>query len=101
VSRVERHPHSAQLFMPLTGGRYLVAVCKSDACGAPVPSTFAAFIARRTQGIAYRPGVWHMPIAALDENADFLMFMWESAGAEDCETRALERAVQVVNDKAF
>lgn len=95
VTVLERHPLSAQLFLPLRAARYLVVVCEAGANGMPDMATARAFIATSGYGIQYRAGTWHAPLIALDQPADFLMQMWESGTALDCEEHALEQQVCV------
>lgn len=86
VQRVERHPHAAQVFLPLDTGTYLVVVMPALADGGPDPSGACAWIMPPTLGIAYRPGVWHAGIVALDREASFSVLMWR--GAEDDDVMA-------------
>jgi ureidoglycolate lyase len=81
LDRVERHPHAAQLFLPLVASRYLVTVMPSDAEGRPQPALARAFVLPRELGVAYHPGIWHAGITALDDEASFSVLMWR--GAED------------------
>jgi ureidoglycolate lyase len=95
VTLLERHPHSSQLFLALTGGAWLVCVAPSDPAGAPVTSALRAFHATRGQGIHLARGVWHHPIVALDEPAELAMLVWEDGGAGDAEERRLDAPVQI------
>jgi ureidoglycolate lyase len=86
VPRLERHPLSSQLFVPMTASRYLVVTVPSDINGDPVPAEAAAFVATGSQAINYQPGVWHCPLVALDQPADFAMSMGKAADpAADCQ----------------
>ena len=86
VPRLERHPLSSQLFVPMTASRYLVVTVPSDINGDPVPAEAAAFVATGFQAINYQPGVWHCPLVALDQPADFAMSMGKAADpAADCQ----------------
>ena len=62
---IERHPHSAQLFSPLSCSEFLVAVSPSDENGTPDLDALVAFVARSGHGIVYRRNVWHHPMVAL------------------------------------
>lgn len=81
LDRVERHPHAAQLFLPVGVSRYLVTVMPSDAKGAPDPRGALAFLIPGTMGVVYHPGAWHAGIAVLDREASFAVVM--SRGAPD------------------
>lgn len=83
VRRLERHPHAAQVFLPLKGSRYLVVVAPTAAGGAPDPAGVRAFVVPATLGVAYRPGVWHAGITALDGPASFAVMMWRGAAVDD------------------
>ncbi len=86
IPRLERHPLSSQLFVPMTASRYLVVTVPSDIKGDPVPAEAAAFVATGSQAINYQPGVWHCPLVALDHAADFAMAMGKALDpAVDCQ----------------
>jgi ureidoglycolate lyase len=82
LALLEKHPRSTQMFVPMNAKRYLIVVALGDE--APDLSTARAFIASGTQGITYRPGVWHHPMIALDSSIDFVCLVWEENTAEDC-----------------
>jgi len=83
VTTMERHPLSAQTFIPLNGRPYLVVVCGAAADGAPDPSTLRAFEAAPDQGVTYAMGVWHHGLAALDAPARFVVCMSFSGQDDD------------------
>lgn len=83
IARVERHPHAAQMFLPLLGSRYLVVVMPSRPDGAPDATAARAFVLPATLGVAYRPGVWHSGITGLDRDASFAVLMWRGAQDDD------------------
>jgi ureidoglycolate lyase len=82
LDRVERHPHAAQVFVPLDTGSYLVTVMPSRPDGAPDHAAARAFVVPPTLGVIYRPGAWHSGIVALDRPATFVVLMWRG-GADD------------------
>ena len=82
VDQVERHPHAAQVFLPMGVSRYLVTVMPSDEAGAPDPGRALAVVVPGTLGVVYHPGTWHAGIAALDAEASFAVLMWRG-GADD------------------
>ncbi len=88
VKLLERHPRSTQLFVPMNAQRYLVIVALGGE--APDLATLRAFIATGAQGVSYRAGVWHHPMIALDEAIDFVCFVHEDGGPEDCVVHPLE-----------
>lgn len=83
VERVERHPHAAQVFLPLSTSGYVVTVMAADAAGAPDPASALAFLLPPTIGVVYRAGVWHAGMTALDVEASFAVVMWRGAADDD------------------
>ncbi len=96
VAVLERHPHSSQAFVALSAGRFLVVVAQCDTIGGPNLDRTCAFIGGAGQGINYRRGVWHSPIAAIGAEADFLMFMWERGTPDDCVVHRLSVPLHIV-----
>jgi len=85
IHTLERHPHSAQSFVPVHGTRYLAAVCPSAADGTPDVNGLTAFIAKGTQAVNYNPNVWHVPHRVLAGPGMFIMLRWDCGNAEDTE----------------
>jgi ureidoglycolate lyase len=104
VALLERHARSTQLFVPMIVRRFLVVVARPDASGTrPDLATLAAFVAGPGQGISYRPGIWHHPMIALDDVADFACFVHEDGTADDCEIvryEENERATIVIDARS-
>lgn len=96
VDVVERHPFSEQLFVPMTARSYLVLVVPEAADGSPAWDEARALEARPDQGVVYRAGVWHRPLAALGAPADFHMCMWETGAGDDTEVRTSPPGLVVV-----
>jgi len=92
---IERHRHSSQMFAPLDGGRYLVAVWPSDAQGRPLLDQGQAFIARGDQAVNYNKDVWHHGFVALDEAGAFLMLRWEDGTTGDEEFLPLNDPIRI------
>ena len=82
VALLEKHPLSTQVFIPMNARRYLVLVALGG--DSPDLSTAMAFLASATQGVSYRPGVWHHPMIALDAPIDFTCLVWEDGTDGDC-----------------
>jgi len=93
IPQVEQHPHAAQVFVPLDGGPYLVVVMPSRPDGQPDTAAARAWIVPPTLGIAYRPGVWHASIIALEREACFSVMMWRGAPDDDVVTPVTPVAV--------
>ncbi|MFI5361484.1 MAG: ureidoglycolate lyase [Elusimicrobiota bacterium] len=93
IKLLEKHPLSTQTFIPMQAERYLVVVALGK--GEPDLSTLKAFLAAKSQGVTYRPGVWHHPLIAMDRPADFACLIWEDGTAGDCEVSKLDGPVVV------
>ena len=83
VGVVERHPHAAQVFVPLAVSRYLVTVMPARPDGAPDPSAAASLVLPGTQGVIYHAGTWHVGATVLDGPGHFAVFMWRGAEEDD------------------
>lgn len=80
----ERHPLSSQTFVALSVERFLIVVAPEGRDGLPDLERAEAFVGHRGEGVNYARNLWHAPIAAIGEDGDFLMFMWERGSSEDC-----------------
>ena len=94
VALLEKHPASTQVFVPMNARRYLALVALGG--DAPDLATLAAFVAAGTQGVSYRPGVWHHPMIALEGETDFACFVWEDGSADDCAVVTFPEGRRVV-----
>lgn len=83
LAQVEKHPHTAQIFLPLDVSRYLVTVMPADAEGRPNPARALSMVLPGTLGVVYRPGVWHAPITVLDRDGHFAVMMQRGAPDDD------------------
>ncbi len=93
IKLLEKHPLSTQAFIPMQADRFLVVVCLGT--DKPDLSTLRAFLATKSQGITYRPGVWHHPLIAMDQQTDFVCLIWEDGTSGDCEVVKLDQNVVV------
>jgi len=73
---LERHQFSSQSFVPLEVGRWIVVVAPHEPRGGPDVGCVQAFMALPTQGVTYRPNVWHGALTVLDKPARLCVFMW-------------------------
>ncbi|WP_423820978.1 ureidoglycolate lyase [Salinisphaera sp. SPP-AMP-43] len=90
---MERHPLGSQIFMPISGYRYVVIV--ADGTPPPTAERLRAFWARPDQGVNYRKGVWHHPIIALDAVSQFLTVERDGPGDNLNETEIVDGSVQL------
>ena len=82
VALLEKHPRSTQIFVPMNGSRYLAVVAQGG--DRPDLDTLSAFVVGANQGISYRPGIWHHPMLALDQDTDFVALIHEDGTSDDC-----------------
>ena len=99
IRRVERHPHAAQLFLPMGVSRYLVTVMPAKEDGSPKPGEARSFVVPGTMGVAYRTGTWHTGISALDVEGSFAVMMWR--GTEDDDVFADIPSLHVTGNGDF
>lgn len=83
VTMMERHPYTAQTFLPLRGGRYLAVVAASDQQGLPDLATARAFLACGHQGVTYHRDVWHCGMTVLDAPSEFAVLMHKTGRDDD------------------
>lgn len=88
IRRLERHPCSTQLFVPMMASRYLVVVASGG--DEPDFSTLAAFLVGGDQAITYAAGTWHHPMIALDRETDFVNVVGSAGDAADCDERSFD-----------
>jgi ureidoglycolate lyase len=85
IVQLERHPHSAQTFVPMLGSRFLALVAPPTAGPVPDLAALRAFLAAPGQGISYRPGTWHHGMMVLDAPAVFAVMMAMTGREDDTE----------------
>jgi ureidoglycolate lyase len=99
VTAMERHPHSAQFFSPLSCHAYLVAVCPSHGDGSPNLDALSAFVAHGAQGVVYARNVWHHAMVVLKAPALFAVSMAKGCDDDDVWV-AIDRHVTITSTAA-
>lgn len=89
VAQAERHPHSSQMFIPMSVDRYMVVVWP----GQPDSGDARAFLAGPEDVVIYNPGVWHAAILTLGREGLFASAMWRTRGGTDAEFLRLARPI--------
>jgi ureidoglycolate lyase len=81
ISRVEMHPHAAQVFLPVDVDSYVVTVMPGG--DRPDPTGAVSVVLPGTVGIVYRPGAWHSGMTVLGRTGHFAVLMWRGAATDD------------------
>jgi ureidoglycolate lyase len=89
ISALERHEFSSQTFVPIDIGRWLVVVAPHSPSGGPAVDRVEAFLPTVTQGVSYRPNVWHGGLNVFDRVARLTVFMWLDGTPADEEVVAV------------
>jgi ureidoglycolate lyase len=90
IDTLERHPHSAQIFIPLDVERYIIVVAPD-----PDLTRAQAFLAPGNVGIVYKQGVWHAGATVLDRPGSFTVLMWRNDTPDDEEFISLPHPIQI------
>ena len=85
VNVLERHEFSSQSFMPAEVAVWMIVVAPHDAQGKPDMERVQAFLANDSQGITYKPNVWHHGLTVFDAPGKFNIFMWRDNTSGDEE----------------
>jgi ureidoglycolate lyase len=89
VKAMERHEFSSQSFVPIDLARWLIIVAPHAQHGGPATDRIEAFMASPTQGVSYRPNVWHGALTVFDRVARLTVFMWLDGTPADEEIVAV------------
>ena len=81
--------------MPMIVSRFMIIAAPNLRDGSPDTEQLQAFLCLSGQGINYNAGVWHHPIIALDQPAEFAMLAWEDGTPLDCEEFPLKLPIQI------
>ncbi|MDE5444426.1 ureidoglycolate hydrolase [Bradyrhizobium sp. CSA207] len=96
ATMLERHPYSAQTFVPLGSARYLAVVCSAAPDGDPDLTMLRGFIASPDQVVTYARNVWHHPMTVLDAPMEFAVAMGVTGLHDDDVFFGLDVAVTIV-----
>jgi ureidoglycolate lyase len=99
ITTLERHPFTAQTFVPLDAGRYLVIVCTTKPDGQPDLAKLRGFVAESNQVVTYARNVWHHPSAVLDHAIEFAVAMRTTGRDDDDVFIDIDADVTVVMPK--
>ena len=95
VSQLERHPRTAQIFIPLDVSRYLVLVVPPGTGGEPDPARALAMIVPGDRGIVFAVGAWHAGAAVLDRTGSFCVLHYRDDTPADDEFLTLDKPINV------
>jgi ureidoglycolate lyase len=85
VTKLERHQYSSQSFIPLGGGAKLLVVCPHIEGVGPDLSALRAFVTLPSEGITYRPNIWHHSLTILGQPGFQAVMMWKDGTNGDEE----------------
>ena len=94
LTRMERHPHSSQAFLPLAVEGYVVVVAP-DRDGRPDEAAIRAFRVPGQAGLNYRAGAWHAHMMTWSVAGTFAMLVYEDGTDADCVFAAIAPVVLV------
>ncbi len=95
ITHLERHPYSAQTFLPTRPFLHLVVVCLALPDGKPDRASLRVFVAGPGQGVCYRRNVWHHGLTVLDDVADFIVIMNLTGKGDDDVFLDLDEPVEI------
>jgi ureidoglycolate lyase len=96
VTALERHPYSAQSFIPLDPGQYLVIVCEADTDGRPALTSMRAFLAGAHQSVTFARNVWHHSSTVLHSKMEFAVALGMTGRGDDDVFLTLDAEVTIV-----
>uniref|UniRef100_UPI003342040E ureidoglycolate lyase n=1 Tax=Paracoccus sp. TaxID=267 RepID=UPI003342040E len=82
INIAERHEHSSQMFVPMSGQHYLVIVWDDHPAQ---DGKVRAFVGAPDDVVIYKPGIWHHGIISLNRPGVFASTMWRTRGGTDVE----------------
>jgi ureidoglycolate lyase len=85
VDALERHPRTAQTFLPLEVARFLVVVAPAAPEGGPDTERAVAFLGSTGRALTYARGVWHRAMTVLDRPALMAILMGRDGTPADDE----------------
>jgi ureidoglycolate lyase len=95
IAMVERHPYSAQFFLPLAHGAVTLVVLPAAADGGPDTTNARAFLAPAGIAFGYHPGTWHAGVAAAGGPASIASLLSRAGTPDDVEERTLATPLTV------
>jgi ureidoglycolate lyase len=97
LTTLERHPFSAQTFVPLGATNYLATVCAAAPDGGPDLTTLRCFIAGPHQSVTFARNVWHAPMTVLDSMMEFAVAICLTGRGDDDVFLSLEADVRIAS----
>ena len=95
IQVMERHPYSAQVFLPLDVAQYVVVVAPTAGDGSPDLLAARALLAPGNVGVVYAPAVWHAPATVLERQGSFAVLMCRNDTADDEQFTTLASPIQL------
>jgi ureidoglycolate lyase len=95
ITTMERHPYSAQTFIPLGTSQYLAIVCSAGPDHLPDIATLRCFIAEPHQSVTFARNTWHHPMTVLGQAMEFVVAMGTTGRQDDDVFMAVDTEVYV------
>lgn len=101
VHMLEKHPFFSQTFMPRSKEPFLVIVALGE--DKPDLSTLKVFKTDGDQGVFYKRGIWHFPLASLKDQEQFIVIDRTDMGnteskLEECIEIVVDENIEIVKD---
>jgi ureidoglycolate lyase len=92
--KMERHFYTSQIFIPLGGGKSIVAVAPvSDKY--PNPNEVKVFLMENNQGVSFYRKVWHHSLFPLNNDQEYILIMRGGDFPPDVESINFPNDVQI------
>ena len=97
ISKLEKHPFSPQVFVPMHECDYVAIACRSDSMGYPDVTTLRAFWVVGPTIVIYSKNVWHHGLLAGRDDLNFCV-MQNFIGQDDDIFFKLTEEILLIND---
>ena len=90
IHMLEKHPYFSQTFMPRSNKPFLVIVALGE--DEPDLNTLKVFKTNGNQGVFYNRGIWHFPLASLEDDEQFIVIDRNDLGKSE---NKLENCIEI------
>tara|TARA_A100001015_G_scaffold74576_1_gene82729 strand:+ start:3631 stop:4104 length:474 start_codon:yes stop_codon:yes gene_type:complete len=97
ISKLEKHPFSPQVFVPMHECNYVAIACLSDSMGYPDVTTLKAFWVVGPTIVIYSKNIWHHGLLASRDDLNFCVVQ-NFIGQDDDIFFKLDEEILLIND---